>query len=124
VWVFLHEHRQLQGEYRVLFRDKRHRFEANIRDVLADGHRQGMLQVQDLELATLAFLNLHNYTYQWVASRKNLRVEELSRFYCEIFFNGVLVEPVDQAATEPDLERGRSVLHALRAAESDLQVEA
>lgn len=121
VWVFLHEHRQLQGEYRLLFRDKRHRFESSIREVLADGHRQGLIQghVQDLELATLAFLNLHNYTYQWIASRKNLGVEELSRFYCEIFCNGILTEPVDQTVAETELEHGRSVLHALRSAASD-----
>jgi AcrR family transcriptional regulator len=124
VWVFLHEHRQLQGQYRRLFRDKRHRFEQNIHDVLADGHRQGILQVQDLQLATLAFLNLHNYTYQWVAGHENLKVEELSRFYCEIFFNGVLSEPVDQAAAEPELEHGRSVLDALRAAATTPQVKA
>jgi hypothetical protein len=87
-----------------------------IRDVLADGHRDGMLQPRmgDLELATLAFLNLHNYTYQWLAGREDLRVEELAGFYCEIFFNGVLAAPVDQAAAEPRLEQGRAVLHELR----------
>lgn len=121
VWVFLHEYRQLQGDYRLLFRDKRQRFEANIRDVLAEGHRQGLLQVRDLELTTLAFLNLHNYTYHWLASRKRPQVEELSRFYCEIFFNGVLTEPVDQSSAEPGLEHGRSVLDALRARASEIE---
>jgi AcrR family transcriptional regulator len=126
VWVFLHEYRQLEGEYRLLFRDKRHRFEGHIRDVLADGQRDGKLrgQLKDLELATLAFLNLHNYTYQWLAGRDDLRVEELARFYCEIFFNGVLTDRVDQAASESDLKQGRSVLHALRRAASELEVDA
>jgi AcrR family transcriptional regulator len=116
VWVFLHEYRQMQGEFRELFREKRQRFEANIRNALAEGQRQGILQahIQDLDLATLAFLNLHNYTYQWVATRKDLQVEELSRLYCEIFFNGVRAEPVDQAAAQPELSHGRSVLRALR----------
>jgi TetR/AcrR family transcriptional regulator, cholesterol catabolism regulator len=126
VWVFLHEYRQLEGEFRLRFRDKRNRFEAHIRDVLADGHREGKLQAQlrDLELATLAFLNLHNYTYQWLAGREDLRVEELARVYCEIFFNGVLAEPIEQTAGQPQLEHGRSVLQALRGAGSDRQVEA
>jgi TetR/AcrR family transcriptional regulator, cholesterol catabolism regulator len=121
VWIFLHEYRQLEGEFRLRFRDKRQRFEGHIRDVLADGHRAGLLQgqMQNLELATLAFLNLHNYTYQWLAGREDLKVEELARFYCEIFFNGVLAAPVDQAAAEPDLEQGRSVLQALRSSASD-----
>lgn len=116
VWVFLHEYRQLEGEYRTLFRDKRNRFEAHIRSVLADGHREGLLQgrMRDLELATLAFLNLHNYTYQWLAGREDLRVEELSGFYCEIFFNGILAEPVDQAAAKSELVQGRSMLQAMR----------
>jgi AcrR family transcriptional regulator len=120
VWVFLHEYRHLQGEYRLRFRDKRNRFERHIRNVLADGRRDGMLQakMRDLELATLAFLNLHNYTYQWLAGRNDLRVEELARFYCEIFFNGVLARPVDQAAAEPQLKHGRSVLRALRRAQT------
>lgn len=121
VWVFLHEYRHLEGEYRTLFREKRHRFEQHIRGLLADGHQRGMVQVADLELATLAFLNLHNYTYQWLAGRRNLEVEELSRFYCEIFFNGVLTETVDQAAAEAELEHGRTVLHDLR---DDVKVEA
>ena len=124
VWVFLHEHRQLQGEYRALFREKRQRFEGYIRDALAEGADRGLLRETDLDLATLAFLNLHNYTYQWVASRKDLQVEGLSRFYCEIFFNGVLAEHVDQAAAEADLEHGRSVLAGLRAAASDVAVDA
>ncbi|WP_329269627.1 TetR/AcrR family transcriptional regulator [Streptomyces sp. NBC_01451] len=123
VWVFLHEYRQLQGEYRELFRKKRHRFESRIRDVLADGHRRGQLQGrprEDLELATLAFLNLHNYTYQWLAGHRDMRVEELSAFYCDIFFNGILAEPVDRAREEDELERGRSVLQELRGEKSEV----
>ena len=116
VWVFLHEYRQLQGEDRTAFREKRQRFEGNIRDALADGARQGLMRVTDLDLAALAFLNLHNYTYQWVAGR-DVRVEELARFYCEIFLNGVLTAPVDPALTDAELTRGRSVLEGLRGAE-------
>ena len=116
VWVFLHEYRQLEGEYLTLFRDKRHRFESNIMFVLADGQRQGSLRVRDLELTTLAFLNLHNYTYQWVGTRNRMTVEELSRFYCEIFFNGILTDPADLNATETEMTHGRTVLHDLREA--------
>lgn len=117
VWVFLHEYRHLQGEQREDFRDKRQRFESHIHYVLADGQRRGLLQgqIRDLNLAMLAFLNLHNYTYQWLAGREKPRVEELSRFYCEIFFNGVVAKPVDQAAADSELEHGRSVLEAVRA---------
>jgi len=114
VWVFLHEYRQLQGEDRDRFRAKRRRFEEYIRSVLAEGQRQGQVRVKDLDLTTLAFLNLHNYTYQWVAGHEALGVAELSRFYCEIFLNGILTELVDQAAIEPELERGRAALRRPR----------
>jgi AcrR family transcriptional regulator len=114
VWVFLHEYRQLQGEFRDQFRDKRRRFEDYIRSVLADGQRQGIVRVKDLNLTTLAFLNLHNYTYQWIAGHEGLGVSELSRFYCEIFLNGIVAEPVDQAAAEAELERGRAALRERR----------
>jgi AcrR family transcriptional regulator len=114
VWVFLHEYRQLQGEYRDRFRSKRRRFEEYIRGVLAEGQLQGIVRVKDMDLTTLAFLNLHNYTYQWIAGHEALGVVELSRFYCEIFLNGIVTEPVNQAAAEPELERGRAALRKLR----------
>lgn len=113
VWVFLHEYRQLQGADRAGFRDKRRRFERLIHDLLAEGHAQGLVRVVDLDLATLAFLNLHNYTYQWLGREKRV-VEDLSGFYCDVFFSGILSTAVDRAAVEPDLERGRVLLRKLR----------
>jgi AcrR family transcriptional regulator len=121
VWVFLHEYRQLQGEYRELFREKRHRFETHILDVLADGRSQGLVRMADLELAKLAFLNLHNYTYQWIGGHKNIRVEDLASLYCEIFLNGILTERGEQAIVELQLEDPRAMLDELRGA--DAQVE-
>jgi len=114
VWVFLHEYQQLQGELRDKFREKRRRFERFIRDTLADGRAGGGLRVQDVELATLAFLNLHNYTYQWVRGRQGLGVEALSAFYCEIFLNGVLSEP-GLVPGQAELEEGRTLLRSMRA---------
>lgn len=115
VWVFLHEYRQLQGEFRERFREKRRRFENHIRDVLAEGRRSGALRVQDVDLATLAFLNLHNYTYQWVGGREGLGVEELSTFYCEIFLNGILTPDAGAGPTVEELHRGRAMLQEMRA---------
>jgi AcrR family transcriptional regulator len=116
VWVFLHEYRQLTGEYRTRFSEKRRRFEEHIHSVLDDGRQQGMVKVDDVRLATLAFLNLHNYTYQWLASRGDLSlgVEELTLLYCDIFLNGILAEPVDRSLDEPELEQGRAVLRELQ----------
>ena len=115
VWVFLHEYRQLQGEYRELFREKRQRFEKHIHDALAAGQDQGLVHVQDLELTTLAFLNLHNYTYQWLGGRRDLEVEKLSQFYCHIFLKGITFPPTeDRALAARELAQGRAMLVALR----------
>jgi TetR/AcrR family transcriptional regulator, cholesterol catabolism regulator len=112
VWVFLHEYQQLQGELRTKFRAKRQRFEGFIRDALADGRASDELRIQDVDLATLAFLNLHNYTYQWVRGRQGLGAEALSAFYCEIFLNGAREKavPLDEA----ELTRGRDAVRLAR----------
>jgi AcrR family transcriptional regulator len=119
VWVFLHEYEQLQGQYRTLFRQKRQQFEGHIRQTLADGQDQGLLRTQDLELTTLAFLNLHNYTYQWLGGRQDLQVETLAGFYCDIFFNGILTEPRGAGLVDQDLAQGRAALDAMRDAQPD-----
>jgi AcrR family transcriptional regulator len=114
VWVFLHEYHQLQGEFRELFREKRHQFEEHINQVLIAGRDQGLVQLHDLNLTTLSFLNLHNYTYQWLAGRRDLEVEELSRFYCHIFLNGITAHPAASALPQAELARGRALLVSLR----------
>lgn len=119
VWVFLHEYRHLQGEYREQFREKRERFEACIRTILQAGADEGALRVVDIELTMLAFLNLHNYTYQWLAGREALGEQELSRFYCQIFFNGILNEPIDQSADKKEIDRARAVLRELREGDAE-----
>ncbi|GIF25533.1 AcrR family transcriptional regulator [Actinoplanes tereljensis] len=113
VWVFLHEYRQLEGEFRTLFKAKRDTFEQSIQAVLEQGQREGLLRPLDLELTKLTFLNMHNYTYQWVAT-KDVKVEDLSGLYCEIFLNGILTSPATQDSASAELEHGRAVLQSLR----------
>lgn len=122
--MFLHEYRHLLGDYREQFREKRQRFEACIRSILQAGADQGALRVSDIELTMLAFLNLHNYTYQWLARREGMGEEELSRFYCRIFFNGILSEPIDQAANIKELNSARAVLREMRESRSGAQQSA
>ncbi|GAA3613431.1 TetR/AcrR family transcriptional regulator [Kineosporia mesophila] len=116
VWVFLHEYHQMQGEYRELFRDKRSRFEQHIHVTIAQGRKQGLVHVKDMELTTLAFLNLHNYTYQWLSGRRPLKVEELSQFYCHIFLTGITNAWQQPAGATKELRLGRTRLQAVRKA--------
>lgn len=113
VRVFLHDHRHLEGERRKHFREKRARFEGQVRRILQDGAIAGLVEVEDLELATLAFLNLHNYTYQWVA-RRELVVEDLAGFYCRLFLHGVVGGEEIAGDLEQEIDFGRSVLGVIR----------
>ena len=124
VWVFLHEYHLLEGEHRELFSEKRSQYSQHIEDVLALGKKEGQVYIEDVQLTSLAFLNLHNYTYRWLGGRGDLEVEKLSRFYCNIFLDGISTKPVSDRR-DPDLKRGRAVLRKVReefaAAESEAE---
>jgi TetR/AcrR family transcriptional regulator, cholesterol catabolism regulator len=105
VWVFLHEYRALTGQPRKTFRAKREQFEQHLADLFAEGTVEGAFAIADLETTTLAFLGMHNYTYQWIRSRKTTP-EALSEFYCSLFFRGILAGPeAPYKATELDEAR-------------------
>jgi TetR/AcrR family transcriptional regulator, cholesterol catabolism regulator len=89
VWVFLHEYRALTGDMRKSFLEKRARFEATIMNLLEEGSAAGALDVTDFRVTTLAFLGMHNYTYQWIHSSSDMDPIELSKTYCDIFLGGI-----------------------------------
>ncbi|MCK5890299.1 TetR/AcrR family transcriptional regulator [Aeromicrobium sp.] len=117
VWVFLHEYRHLEGEHRAQFREKRRAFETYVGTALEEGRQSGEVVTSDPDLTTLAFFNLHNYTYQWQAGHPGLEVEKLASFYCAILLRGIgAVEQPDDPELRDELTKGRSVLAALRSA--------
>lgn len=89
VWVFLHEYRALSGERRDTFRHKRSEFETLLIEILSAGVADHEFVVEDARTAMLAFLGMHNYTYQWARGAPNLDPVVLSRIYCDIFLRGV-----------------------------------
>ncbi|MDA8398975.1 MAG: TetR/AcrR family transcriptional regulator [Actinomycetota bacterium] len=89
VWVFLHEYRALRDERLAHFRKRRRKFEDFISQLLDEGRKDGAFEFEDVRLVTLSFLNLHNYTYQWVDVEGRLGARELSALYCSIFFHGI-----------------------------------
>lgn len=113
VWVFLHEYHQLEGERREQFREKRQQFEGYVQAVIVQGVDDGLWTVDDPELAMLAFLNLHNYTYQWVGGRRDLDVEGLAGFYCHVFLDGI-ASAARAEDESPGLLAGRELLAELR----------
>jgi len=89
VWVFLHEYRSLTGDRRETFRRKRVEFQNIVLNLFAAGVADGEFVIEDLETAMLAFVGMHNYTYQWVRRKPGVDAETLSRRYSDIFFDGI-----------------------------------
>jgi AcrR family transcriptional regulator len=89
VRVFLHEYGALTGDRRAEFHEKRAEFENVILGLLSNGVDRGEFVIDDVRVAMLAFLGMHNYTYQWIHGGGELDPSSLSRRYCDIFFRGI-----------------------------------
>jgi AcrR family transcriptional regulator len=90
VWVFLHEYRSLTGERRATFRRKRGEFERILIMLLSAGIADGEFEISDIRLTMMAFLGMHNYTYQWVRPEQSpIDPVVLSKLYCDIFLSGI-----------------------------------
>lgn len=112
IWVYEHEHRSLTGENRVRFRNRRIEFETIVTEVIAEAGATGVLRVDDLRLATLQFLNLHNHTNKWAKPGMKWDASDLSKAYFRTLMLG-------QGATESTVEEvERLIADAL----TDLQV--
>lgn len=89
VWVFLHEYKALTGERAERFTASRRRYERCIEKILDDGVKNGEFAIDDVRLAALAWLGMHNYTYIWYEPSKRLTVDRLAAEYYEFFVNGI-----------------------------------
>ena len=121
VWVFLHEYRSLTGARRAKFRAQRREFEALLGGLFREGMEDGTLKIDDEYSIVIAFLGLHNYTYQVVRSNPRLEAGKLSRVYCDIFFNGISVK---RELFSPVLAHGEATGFRLSPAEDSQEVSA
>jgi TetR/AcrR family transcriptional regulator, cholesterol catabolism regulator len=115
VWVFLHEHRSLEGKNRRRFEERRKKFESVVEGLFDEGRAAGDLVFDDLHLTTLAFLGMHNYTYQWVSPKGPKSPQELSEVYCTTIFRGLLSPGADWSRLEVDVKDARQRLRQLEA---------
>lgn len=97
IWVYEHEHRSLTGENRVRFRKRRIEFEEIVTHAIEAAGATGALRVNDLRLATLQFLNLHNHTNKWAKPDMEWTASDLSKAYFRTLMLG-------QGATESIVE--------------------
>jgi AcrR family transcriptional regulator len=89
VWVFLHEFPALTGERATKFRERRHRYEAQVESVLRAGVESGEFRSVDPWLTARAWLGMHNYTYLWLTPGGRLSARDVAKPFAEIFMRGI-----------------------------------
>ena len=89
VWVFLHEWPALQGQEAAEFRRKRRVFEDTVERILVEGVESGDFKIPDTRIAVLAWLGMHNYTYQWFRAGGRLDAKQIAQRYYELFLDGI-----------------------------------
>ena len=99
IWVYEHDYRQLSTVNRKRVLRQRHQFEDLVYSMLQEAINDGYLTVADSWLATLQFLNLHNYTYQWARPGLPWGPADLSTTYFRTLMLGfgAAAETVQQA---------------------------
>lgn len=109
VWVFLHEWRALEGEEAVEFKRKRSIYEDTVESILRDGVEQSIFHINDTRLAVLAWLGMHNYTYQWYRREGRLTPFEIATGFHEVFVRGILTKPDHGSGSLRDRVSSQSV---------------
>jgi AcrR family transcriptional regulator len=91
VTVFLHEWREMQRkpEWRRI-REERREFEEIVESVLVRGRREGVFDVREPRLASLAFLGMFNYSNTWFDQGRGRSADEIAETFAEIFLSGVV----------------------------------
>jgi TetR/AcrR family transcriptional regulator, cholesterol catabolism regulator len=92
VVVYEHDQGQLTGARRERFVADRGDFEAIVAALIGECVAERSFTLDDIHLAMLEFLNLHNHTYQWVDSRGPWTGQFLSERYCAVLFVGFGLE--------------------------------
>jgi hypothetical protein len=93
VTVFLHEWRVIQDHERwPSIRQERKEFEDIVSRQLQRGVDEGLFAVKDVRIATLGFLGMFNYSYQWLRPEGRLDPDELSEQFCDAFVDGIKVK--------------------------------
>lgn len=74
-------------------------FEDVVGRILLQGAAEGIWDIPDVRMYVMAFLGLHNWTYQWFVPGGRLSAEEVSDIFLRIYLNGI-VRPDSKKAQE------------------------
>jgi AcrR family transcriptional regulator len=94
VTVFLHEWRTIHPKDRERAQavmQARREFEAVIDRTLRRGGAQGVFDIPESRLATLGFLGMINYSYQWYRRDAAWSADDVARAFCSFFLDGIRV---------------------------------
>lgn len=80
--VFFHEWKFLSDPYKVRIRKLRDAYEAELKNLIDEGVREGVFKVEDPDLAAKFVLGALNWVYQWYSPAGRLGPEELGRGFC------------------------------------------
>lgn len=89
VTVALHEYRALSNEGSQAFRSSRRSAEELVETILRQGVDQGEFVIDDIRLATLAWLGMHNYSYIWYRPTGAQGPERIAEVFGRLFLDGV-----------------------------------
>jgi AcrR family transcriptional regulator len=90
VTVFLHEWRAIEHrpEWQHV-RDGRREFEGIVQSIILRGQDAGVFAAREARLASLGFLGMINYSYQWYRAGGAHTAEEIAEEFSDIFLHGV-----------------------------------
>lgn len=88
VAVFLHEHKALTGEPARRLTEKRREYERIVERILQDGVDAGEFEIEDVRLAALGWLGMHNYAYIWYRPDCAYSPDAISAEFFALFVRG------------------------------------
>jgi TetR/AcrR family transcriptional regulator, cholesterol catabolism regulator len=88
VAVFLHEHKALTGEPARRLTENRREYERIVERILQDGVDGGEFEIEDVHLAALGWLGMHNYAYIWYRPDSVYSPDEISAEFFALFVRG------------------------------------
>ena len=89
--VLLLEHRSLEPQYQARHIPRRDRFERAWRDLIKEGHQQGIFSCSDPALASRFVLGVLSWSITWYRPDGPLSPTEIADQFAELFLRGLLI---------------------------------
>lgn len=105
--LMLHEEKNLSPEKIADIRKKQHAFDKLLSNLVADGVRAGVFQVEDPSLASLAISGMVRWTHRWYLPEGRLSADEICRQFTALALRLVGYAPPAATAAAKGVRRAR-----------------